>query len=585
MTKAALYCRYSSENQSDCSIEDQARLLNARALAEGWEVVETYADRAISGSTMIRPGVQALMTAARERRFDVVLSESVDRLSRDIEDIAALHKRFTWLGIRIVTLLEGEISELHVGLKGTMSALYLKDLSRRTHRGLEGKALAGESTGGKAYGYDVTPRYDEKGKRIGGLTSLNPDESAVVRRIFEDFALNKRSPKRIAVQLNKEGILAQGGRTWSASTIYGNRARGTGILNNELYVGIKIWNKQRFTKDPDTGRTNGRLNDESAWIRTEVPHLRIISDQLWQAVKARQEETALEGDFRGKRRPRRLFSFLLRCGECDGGYAKISKTHYGCSTLRNKGTCNNHLPMSEKVLEAAVLGALTERLMQPELCALFCKEYTEHLNRLRREADASRQTAVAELAQCEKKIARLIEAIKNGVDATLIKDEINQAQERKLMLQGILSTETKAPVFVHPRMAERYQVAIRDLILSLREPEHYDAAAEAVRSLIEKILLTPNADRSDLVVDLHGDLAGILRASALSERRSQRAACGAEACELKQAEALTEALTDYHMENQPEGSDDRYWRLRAAPARLAGVLRKGSISGRRRRQR
>ncbi len=556
MTRAALYCRYSSDAQNDTSIEDQARLLEARAASEGWKIVASFADRAISGSTMVRPGIQELLAQAATGAFDVVLSESVDRLSRDIEDIAHMHKRLNWRGIRIVTLLEGEVSELHVGLKGTMSQLYLKDLARRTHRGLEGRALVGESTGGKAYGYDVTPRYDEKGKRIGGLISINEDEAAIAVRIAKEFAYEKHSPKAIAIRLNREGIPSQGGRAWGASTIYGNRERGTGILNNQLYVGVKVWNRQRFTTNPDTGRTNGRLNDPSKWIRVDVPHLRIWSEELWAAVKARQEEMKLEGDFRGKRRPKRLFSFLLKCGECGGGYARSSNSHYSCSTYRNKGTCGNRLMMSEKVLRASVLGALDERLMQPELCDLFCKVYTHHINALQREAVSGQANAKAELAGLERKIARLVEAIQKGVDPALIKDEINSAQERKLKLTSELSTPRPAPVFVHPAMAQRYSKAIRDLIEALDVPELEEEASERVRSVIEKIVLTPNAERSDLVVDLYGDLAGILHLASRSKTAPKgRAEAGwmAAALELEQVQSL--ACTDGLCSHQTEKFD------------------------------
>src|SRR5215213_3510250 len=199
MTKAAIYCRYSSENQSDFSIEDQARLLNTRAQAEGWEVVETFSDRMVSGQTMIRPGIQALLTAANERRFELVLCESTDRLSRNIEALAGVHSKLKRLGIRIVTLMEGEVGTLHVGLKGAMGEMYVQELSDRTHRGLEGRAIAGESTGGRSFGYTVTPRYDERGKRIGGIIAINPGEAAIVERIFREFAFEKKSPKRIAV--------------------------------------------------------------------------------------------------------------------------------------------------------------------------------------------------------------------------------------------------------------------------------------------------------------------------------------------------------------------------------------------------
>ena len=136
MSRVALYARYSSDNQRDASIEDQLRLCRLHAERQGWKVVDSYSDRAISGASLLRPGIQELISDAQRQHFDTVLTESLDRLSRDQEDIAGLYKRMRFADVRIVTLSEGEVSELHIGLKGTMGALYLKDLADKTRRGL-----------------------------------------------------------------------------------------------------------------------------------------------------------------------------------------------------------------------------------------------------------------------------------------------------------------------------------------------------------------------------------------------------------------------------------------------------------------
>ncbi|MGC8470637.1 MAG: recombinase family protein, partial [Acetobacteraceae bacterium] len=113
--RAVIYARYSSDNQRDASIEDQLRLCKERLVREGWELVQVYRDAALSGASTLRPGYQALLEGAREAAFDVVVAEALDRLSRDQEDVAGLFKRLKFAGIRLVTLAEGEISELHVG--------------------------------------------------------------------------------------------------------------------------------------------------------------------------------------------------------------------------------------------------------------------------------------------------------------------------------------------------------------------------------------------------------------------------------------------------------------------------------------
>jgi DNA invertase Pin-like site-specific DNA recombinase len=88
------------------------------------------------GASLIRPGIQALLADAPRGMFDIVLAEALDRISRDQEDVAGFYKRLTFAGIKIVILSEGEITHLHVGLKGTMNALFIKDLADKTRRGI-----------------------------------------------------------------------------------------------------------------------------------------------------------------------------------------------------------------------------------------------------------------------------------------------------------------------------------------------------------------------------------------------------------------------------------------------------------------
>ena len=167
--KVAIYARYSSDNQRDASIADQLRVCRAFAERQGWTICEEYTDHAVSGATLLRAGFQALMRDALNRRFDVVLAESLDRFSRDQEDTAGLFKRLTFAGVNIVTLAEGDITHLHIGFKGTMNALFLKDLAEKTHRGLRGRIEDGKSAGGLCYGYRVVKALNG-GTRHDGRT-------------------------------------------------------------------------------------------------------------------------------------------------------------------------------------------------------------------------------------------------------------------------------------------------------------------------------------------------------------------------------------------------------------------------------
>lgn len=99
--RVAFYARYSSDNQRDASIEDQLRLCRERAAKEGWDIVDSYNDRSISGANLIRPGIQSLLADAQVGKFNIVLAESLDRISRDQEDIAGVFKRLAFAGIQI----------------------------------------------------------------------------------------------------------------------------------------------------------------------------------------------------------------------------------------------------------------------------------------------------------------------------------------------------------------------------------------------------------------------------------------------------------------------------------------------------
>ena len=196
--RVALYARYSSDNQRDASIEDQVRLCKQKIAAEEWSLEQIYRDAAISGASSFRPGYQSMLAAAKEGGFDIVLAEALDRLSRDQEDIAGLFKRLKFAGIKLVTLAEGEISELHIGLKGTMNALFIKDLAQKTHRGLRGRVAAGKSAGGLCYGFKAIRQTDAHGEPVAATapsTRARPRSSRASSRCLRKAIPLSPSPK------------------------------------------------------------------------------------------------------------------------------------------------------------------------------------------------------------------------------------------------------------------------------------------------------------------------------------------------------------------------------------------------------
>ena len=515
------YGRFSSDMQSPSSIEDQLRVCRQRAEREGWQFVAAYEDRAVTGTTHLRPGYQRLLHDSRSGKFDVVVAEAIDRLSRDQEHLAHFYKHLMFNGVQLFTLSEGWINELHIGLGGTMGALYVRQLSEKTHRGLRGRVEAGKSGGGITYGYDMLRIPKPDGTFDAGERRINEAEAEIVRRIFEAYA-NGMPPRKIAFMLNDEGIPGPRGKGWGASTIHGNVTRGVGILNNPIYVGRLIWNKLKYVKDPTTGKRLSRNNDADEVVEKDVPHLRIVSDELWSRVKARQKAVSFTVTGAAKepwdrRRPRYLLSGFTKCGCCGGGYVLISKMHLGCATARNKGLCSNRLAISRLKLEELVLSRLKHRLMAPDLFKEFCEAFFAEVNRARMEAGAQRTAIEAELAKVRRRLRQIVDAIGDGFVVRSMKDELVALEAREDVLLSQLEVAPQPKVLLNPKMADVYRSRVADLHMALDDPSSGQQAAESIRALIEKIVVVPVDGK--LTVDLYGEIGSILRLAAGSKNQ------------------------------------------------------------------
>ena len=204
--KACLYARYSTSKQSEQSIEDQFRVAERIAQRHGFTVTERFSDEAISGGTTKRPGYQRMLTAARAKRFNVIVAEDTSRLWRNPAEQSPRLAELADLGIQVVTHdldTRHESAAIMGAVGGVMADAYRKEIGRRTRRGLEGLARAGKSAGGRAFGY-VPPALSGTGQ-----LEIDKTQAAVVRRIFKLYA-DGWSPRSIARQLNKDQVPSPG---------------------------------------------------------------------------------------------------------------------------------------------------------------------------------------------------------------------------------------------------------------------------------------------------------------------------------------------------------------------------------------
>ena len=478
-----------------------------------------YADEAITGAVIaLRPGMKALLASVERGEVDLVLGDELDRLSRSQSQTPMIFERCLFLGVRLHTIAEGEITRLHVGLKGTMNAEQLATTSRKTRDAIAKRFRDGQNPGGLAYGYALDFVPDARGDRIPGHRRIVPEQAETVTYICEQYA-GGRSPHDIAIELNNRGISGPRGGQWSASTINGNKARGTGILNNRLYIGEPEHQRQTYRKDPETGARRAFANPDDLKQTASVPHLRILSDALWERVKARQDAVARpradhDGDqpFWAKQRPRYLLTGKVVCGVCGSNYSKNGKYRSACHSATKKGAsaCTNRLTVRIDDLEEQVLTALRDDMMQPNVVEAFVAEYISERNRLSKQQDASRDERKAELRDVTAGVDRLKAAILKGVDASLVADELNRMGRRKADLEAemVAGADELPPALLHPRLAQAYRGKIERLLNAFEAESGRSEAQEIIRSLIDAVVMTPV--NGVLHAEVKGDLATML---------------------------------------------------------------------------
>ena len=526
--RAVIYARYSSENQREASIADQHELCRRYIERQGWTLQASYDDAAVSGASRFRPGLTRLTSDAEAGRFDVVVCEAVDRLGRKLSDVADLFDRLTFRRIAVHTTGLGQLTQMHVGIMGTMAQMTLSDLRDKTRRGQLGRVRAGRIPGGLAYGYEVVapaPGADGAGER-----RIKSHEAEVVQRIFSAYAIGI-APRRIAHDLNAEKIPGPGGRPWGDTTIRGQLDRGTGLLNNTLYIGRLSWNRCSYVKDPHTGKRVARVNETSQWEITEVSELRIIAQPLWEQVKARQQATAYDVAGTPKalndtHRPVFLLSGLLKCGVCGGGYTMVGKHRLGCATRRSRGTCDNGTTIARTTIESRVLTGLRERMLTPRIAAEFIRSFEAECIRARKESAGRSAQATTRLAEVERRIAGIVESIENGAWNRTLGLRLEELEREQVTLQAeVAAAASPEPVIrLHPNAADIYRDKVAALEASLAKPDIRQEAADSLRALIERVILTPDTNWPDaLRVELSGDLALILSLAASEPVGSTRA--------------------------------------------------------------
>jgi site-specific DNA recombinase len=518
--RAACYARYSTELQSVASIKDQLRVCGRLAAQHGFTVVGEFSDAAISGGTVQRPSYQRMLEAARRGDLDVIVAEDTSRLWRNLAEQAPRLAELADLNVHVVTAdldTRNESAGILGAVLGAASEGYRKEIGRRTRRGLEGLARAGRPTGGKPYGYVSAAQSGS------GEIEIDEAQAEVVRRIFTLYG-GGASPRTIAELLNAENVPSPGSSwkretrrksRWLLSAIWGDPARGLGILNNEIYIGRVIWNRFRWVRSAaDSSKRRYVLNPEAEWIVRDEPRLRIVSDDLWQRVKRRQRARAetigasvraglAEATARRGRPQQYLLSGLVQCPECGSNYVIGPHRQYRCASNFNGGVsaCPNRARFLRDEAEHELLAGLRERLLKRDVVEAVRRRVAEIV---RAQSKPPSKGRAEEIADLERQRDRLVDAIASGglsgspaVAQRLaeIEASLERLQQQAQRVPAMPKVEKMLPGIV-----DAHRAFVADLANRLVHVDPDRARAE-IRRLHGPVKAVPDGDKVRLEVE------------------------------------------------------------------------------------
>ncbi len=513
MTTAAIYSRKSNDqtgvSDDQKSVTRQIDHAKAYARRKGWTVDDqfVYVDDGISGAEFAnRPQFVRLMAALKPRApFDVLIMSEESRLGRESIETAYSLKQLVQAGVRIFFYMEDRERTLDSPTDKVMLSLtaFADELERekarqRTYDAMRRKAKAGHVTGGRCFGY-TNVRVNSHVER-----EINEVEAAVVRRIF-DLCAGGTGYTWIAKQLNAEGAPCprpQQGRPagWAPSSV-------KTIIDRRLYLGEVVWNQTKKRDKWGQKKTSDR--PECDWLRRSMPELRVVSDDVWNAVHARldgvrkrQRHVAGNVGYRRDVESKYLLSGFARCAVCGASFYPLSRSHgkrrayfYGCSAHHKRGSavCGNNLVQRMEKIDDAVLKAIGGDVLRPAVIMAVVEGVIAELSPVSRKRTIDRQRK--DLAQIDREIANLTKAIMVGGPIDPLVAELKAHQERRNALVPAIEAAERVDVRRFDRKA--IERTVRQQVTQWRSllTSNVGAGRQLLReALVGPLRFTPEGD-------------------------------------------------------------------------------------------
>lgn len=417
------YIRVSTEKQvMGYSIEGQITQIEQYCQFNGYELVDIYADRGISGKSMNRPELQRMLNDAKNGKLDCVMVYKTNRLARNTSDLLTIVEELHRQNVEFFSLSErmevkNSTGKLMLQILASFSEFERNTILENIYTGQRQRALEGYYQGNLPLGYNNIP--DNKKELM-----INQHEANIVKYIFESYAKG-HGYRKIANALNHKGYVTKKGNPFSISAV-------TYILSNPFYIG-----KIQFAKYKDwNDKRRKGLNDKP--VIAEGKHTPIISQSLWDKVQARKRQVSEKPQVHGK--GTNILTGIISCPQCSAPMAASNTTntlkdgtkkrirYYSCSNFRNKGSkvCSANSVRAD-VIEKYVMDQILEIVKSDKVL----KQVVERVNQENQVDVAALNHDIAykqqQFDEISTKLKNLIQTIEDNPDLTsALKPTIHQ---------------------------------------------------------------------------------------------------------------------------------------------------------------
>lgn len=437
--RAALYARFSSDNQREESIDAQLRAMREYCQRNKVVITGEYCDHAKSATTDDRPEFQRMIRESKTSGFDLVIVHKLDRFSRDRYDSAYYKRELKKCGVYLVSVLENlddspESIILESVLEG-MSEYYSRNLAREVMKGLRESALQCKAIGGPPpFGYKVNPetkRYE-----------INEDEVDAVRMIF-DNVLQGIGYAEIIHKLNAMGFRTRCGNSFGKNSL-------NDILRNEKYHGVYIFNRAA-SKDLNGKRNNHRSKPIEDMIRIEGGVPAIVSEEVWNGVQAILKKRTRHRASNNSGKEIYLLTGKVVCGECGAAYTGVRRfsgrnrskyVYYQCANRKRTAShsCSNK-EIRREYLETFIMQEIARIVFDPSNVPKLVKEYYKYHEEFDTESADQIRMLNASLQTVSKKIDNIVSAVANTGSSALLNSLEAFEKEREEILAKIENVE------------------------------------------------------------------------------------------------------------------------------------------------